>query len=171
MRCRFGSVFSGREGGLRLHGEGAGGYLGNIMALKRDKAKNGRREFAGIVLQAVWVLLLLAVVSYDVCDTADWSGGQAARNYIGPLGAWTAWAVFRLFGAAGFLVPAMLAVLGLFLVFKSEDRFWPRAAWMGGILAGCCVLAGMSGDFWATARLARYDIGGMPGGFVGYLLG
>jgi S-DNA-T family DNA segregation ATPase FtsK/SpoIIIE len=111
------------------------------------------------------------VVSYDVCDTADWSGGQGARNYIGPLGAWTAWAVFRLFGAAGFLVPAMLAVLGLFLVFKSEDRFWPRAAWMGGILAGCCVLAGMSGDFWATARLARYDIGGMPGGFVGYLLG
>jgi S-DNA-T family DNA segregation ATPase FtsK/SpoIIIE len=142
------------------------------MASKRDKSKNGRREVSGIVLQAVWVLLLLAVVSYDVRDTADWSGGAAAvQNYIGPVGAWTAWGVFRLFGAAGFLVPAMLAVLGLFLLFRSEDRFWPRAAWMAAILAGCCVLADLSGGFWATAKLARYDIGGMPGGFLGYLLG
>ena len=143
-----------------------------IMASKRDKSKNGRREVSGIVLQAVWVLLLLAVVSYDVRDTADWSGGAGAtQNYIGPVGAWTAWAVFRLFGAAGFLVPAMLAVLGLFLLFKSEDRFWPRAAWMAAILAGCCVLADLSCGFWETAKLARYDIGGMPGGFTGYLLG
>lgn len=142
------------------------------MASKRDKGKNGRREFAGVVMQAVWVLLLLAVVSYDVMDTSDWSGGgDAVRNYIGPVGAWTAWAVFRLFGAAGFLVPAMLAVLGLFLLFKSEDRVWPRVAWMGGILAACCVLAELSGGLWGTPKLARYDIAGMPGGFVGYLLG
>ena len=153
-------------------GWGGKGILYGIMVSKRDKSKNGRREAAGIVLQAVWVLLLLAVVSYDVRDTADWSGGAgSAQNYIGPVGAWTAWAVFRLFGAPGFLVPAMLAVLGLFLLFRSEDRFWPRAAWMGGILAGCCVLADLSGDFWSTAKLARYDIGGMPGGFVGFLLG
>ena len=146
--------------------------MGEYMASKRDKGKNGRREFAGVVMQAVWVLLLLAVVSYDVMDTSDWSGGgDAVRNYIGPVGAWTAWAVFRLFGAAGFLVPAMLAVLGLFLLFKSEDRVWPRVAWMGGILAACCVLAELSGGLWGTPKLARYDIAGMPGGFVGYLLG
>lgn len=157
---------------LRLHGRGGAGRLEIYMASKRDKTKNGRREAVGIVLQAVWVLLLLAVVSYDVMDTRDWSGGaETARNYIGPVGAWTAWAVFRLFGAAGFLVPAMLAVLGLFLLFKSEDRVWPRAAWLGGILAACCVLAELSGGLWGSPKLARYDIAGMPGGFVGYLLG
>lgn len=145
------------------------------MGSKREKSRNGGRELAGLILQVVWVLLLLALASYDVHDTKDWSAGGAdasgTLNYIGPVGAWTAWGLIRLCGVAGFLLPVMLATLGVFLICRSDEKGWPRAAWMGGILAGCCVLADLQGAFWSRHTSEALNIGGMAGGFIGYLLG
>ena len=38
------------------------------MAGRKDKAANVRREATGILMQAAWVLLLLALVSYTWQD-------------------------------------------------------------------------------------------------------
>ena len=52
------------------------------MAAKKGKTSNVRREALGILMQGAWVLLLLAMASYDAKDTADWaSEAPATLNY------------------------------------------------------------------------------------------
>jgi hypothetical protein len=131
-----------------------------------------RREATGILMQAVWVLLLLAMVSYDAKDTADWaSGATSTVNYIGPVGAWAAWVFFNVFGLVGFLVPLALAVWGLIMVVQSGERIWPRVLWMLAILVGLCVLVDLQSGFWNEWLAERLNLNRMPGGLVGYFLG
>ncbi|NCD22096.1 MAG: DNA translocase FtsK [Spartobacteria bacterium] len=142
------------------------------MAAKKTNSTNVRREALGILMQGLWVLLLLALASYDAKDTVDWaSETPATLNYIGPVGAWVAWAVFRLFGLAGFLVPILLASWGLMMVFRSGDRVWPRVLWMLGILCGVCVLMDIQLPFWDGVAPERFNLDQMPGGFAGLFLG
>jgi DNA segregation ATPase FtsK/SpoIIIE, S-DNA-T family len=142
------------------------------MAGKKDKRANVRREATGILMQAVWVLLLLAMVSYDSKDTADWaSGATSTVNYIGPVGAWAAWVFFNVFGLVGFLVPLALAVWGLIMVVQSGERIWPRVLWMLAILVGLCVLVDLQSGFWNEWLAERLNLNRMPGGLVGYFLG
>ena len=142
------------------------------MAAKKSNSTNVRREALGILMQGLWVLLLLALASYDAKDTVDWaSETPSTLNYIGPVGAWVAWAVFRLFGLAGFLVPILLASWGLMMVFRSGDRVWPRVLWMLGILCGVCVLMDIQLPFWDGVAPERFNLDQMPGGFAGLFLG
>ena len=142
------------------------------MAGKKGKLANVRREAAGILMQGLWILLLLALASYDAKDTSDWaSGAPSTLNYIGPVGAWAAWGVFRLFGLAGFLVPLLLAVWGLWMIVQSGERTWPRVLWMLGILCGVCVLMDIQMPFWNEVSPERFNLNKMPGGFAGLFLG
>ena len=142
------------------------------MAGKKGKLTNTRREVTGVVLQGLWILLLLALASYDARDTSDWaSAGHETLNYIGPVGAWAAWVVFRLFGLAGFVLPALLAVWGLLMIFQSGERVWPRALWMLGILCGVCVLMDIQLPFWNRISPERFNLNQMPGGLAGLFLG
>ena len=143
------------------------------MAGKRDKQTNVRREATGILMQAVWVLLLLALVSYTWKDIS-WEyrpTNDPTANYIGPVGAWTAWVVFKVFGLVGFGVPLMLATWGLLMVLQSGERVWPRVLWMVGILSGLCVLVDIRAAFWDSLSSERLNLNLMPGGLVGYFLG
>ena len=142
------------------------------MAGKKGKLANVRREALGILMQGVWILLLLALASYDAKDTSDWaSGAPSTVNYIGPVGAWAAWGVFRLFGLGGFLFPLLLAIWGLWLIFQSGERTWPRVLWMLGILSGVCVLMDLQMPFWNEISPERFNLNKMPGGFAGLFLG
>ena len=142
------------------------------MAGKKGKLANVRREAAGILMQGLWVLLLLALASYDAKDTSDWaSEAPSTLNYIGPVGAWAAWGVFRLFGLAGFLFPLLLAVWGLWMILRSGERAWPRVLWMLGILCGVCVLMDIQMPFWNEVSPERFNLNKMPGGFAGLFLG
>ena len=143
------------------------------MAGKKDKAANVRREATGILMQAAWVLLLLALGSYTWQDIS-WEHSPVnspTANYIGPVGAWAAWMVFNLFGLAGFLVPLLLAVWGILMIVRSGERVWPRVLWMAGILAGICVLVDIQKDFWQKLVAERFNLSDLPGGFIGYFLG
>ncbi len=143
------------------------------MAGKKGKLSNVRREAVGILMQAVWVLLLLALASYDSKDI-PWVHSPANSptvNYIGPVGAWTAWGVFNVFGLVGFLCPLLLALWGLIMIMRSGDRVWPRVLWMLGILAGVCVLVDIQARFWNGVAAERLNLDQMPGGLVGYVLG
>ena len=142
------------------------------MAGKKDRLKNVRREALGILMQGLWVLLLLALVSFDVRDTSDWASAAAETvNYIGPVGAWAAWGIFRVFGLAGFLFPLLLATWGLLMILQSGERVWPRVLWMLGILSGLCVLMDIQLPFWNKITAERFNLNQMPGGFVGLFLG
>jgi len=134
---------------------------------------NVRREALGILMQGLWVLLLLALVSYTWLDIPrDHAPSNSETvNYIGPAGAWAAWAVFNVFGLAGFLFPLMLAVWGLLMIVQSGERVWPRVLWMLGILAGICVLVDIQLPFWNQMSPERFNLNQMPGGFVGLFLG
>lgn len=142
------------------------------MAGKKGKLANVRREALGILMQGLWVLLLLALVSYDVRDTADWASASSTTvNYIGPVGAWSAQGVFRTFGLAGFLFPLLLAAWGLLMIVQSGERVWPRVLWMLGILAGVCVMMDIQLPFWREITAERFNLNDMPGGFAGLFLG
>lgn len=142
------------------------------MAGKKGKSKNVRREALGILMQGLWVLLLLALVSYDSKDTIDWASASSATvNYIGPVGAWAAWGIFRVFGLAGFLFPLLLATWGLLMIVQSGERVWPRVLWMLGILAGICVLMDIQMPFWKEITAERFNLNAMPGGFAGLFIG
>ena len=142
------------------------------MAGKKGKLANVRREALGILMQGIWILLLLALTSYDARDTSDWAAGTPSTlNYIGPVGAWAAWGIFRVFGLGGFLVPLLLAVWGLMLIFQSGERVWPRVLWMLGILCGVCVLMDIQLPFWNEISPERFNLNKMPGGFAGLFLG
>ncbi len=134
---------------------------------------NVRREAVGILMQGVWVLLLLALVSYTWVDIPKdhAPSNLEIANYIGPVGAWAAWVVFNLFGLAGFLFPLLLAVWGLLMIVQSGERVWPRVLWMLGILSGLCVLVDIQMPFWNEVSPERFNLNKMPGGFVGLFLG
>jgi len=142
------------------------------MARKKKKTANVRREATGILMQALWVLLLLALVSFDVKDTSSWaSGTESTLNYIGPVGAWMAWGILLTFGLAGFLFPLVMAVWGILMIVHSSERVWPRVLWMLGILCGICVLIDIQLPFWDDLSPVRFGVDGMPGGFIGFFVG
>ena len=143
------------------------------MAGGKAKQANVRREAAGILMQALWVLLLLALVSYT-CQDISWEyrpPNDPTMNYIGPVGAWTAWMVFKVLGLVGFLVPLALATWGLLMIFQSGERVWPRVLWMVGILTGLSVLVDNHASFWGEMAADRLAIRDLPGGFVGLFVG
>jgi len=123
-------------------------------------------------MQALWVLLLLALVTFDVKDTSNWaSGSESSINLIGPVGAWTGWGILLTFGLAGFLFPLVMAVWGILMIVQSDERVWPRVLWMLGILCGVCVLMDIQMTFWEELVSPRLGVSGMPGGFIGYFVG
>ena len=116
---------------------------------------------------------LLALASYTWRDIPwECSPCQSpTANYIGPVGAWSAWVVFKVFGLAGFLVPLLLAVWGLIMLFQSGERIWPRVLWMTGILLGVSVLLDLQVSFWSGVTAERFNLDDLPGGLSGYFLG
>jgi S-DNA-T family DNA segregation ATPase FtsK/SpoIIIE len=72
-------------------------------------------ELIGFLCITLAVLIALAAISYSPKD-ASWNvsapDGSPTRNWIGPVGAYGADALFQLFGYAAFLLPAALLALG-----------------------------------------------------------
>ena len=74
-------------------------------------------ELIGFLCIVVAALMAAALISYspkDACFnvSAIAPDGSPARNWIGPVGAYSSDAMFQVFGFAAFLLPAALAILG-----------------------------------------------------------
>ncbi len=105
------------------------------------REQQDRSDVVGIILVGVAVLLLLATFSYDKLDLGS---SEVARkhNWIGAFGAWTAFGLFSLLGAAGYLVPPLLLIFGLAYFIPNLGpllRRWPWALVL--VLCGTCTLA------------------------------
>ena len=74
-------------------------------------------ELIGFLCITLAVLMALALISYSPHDAAfnvaaPAPDGGPARNWIGPVGAYSSDALFQIFGFAAFMLPVAMGVLG-----------------------------------------------------------
>ncbi|HET7527530.1 MAG TPA: DNA translocase FtsK 4TM domain-containing protein, partial [Burkholderiaceae bacterium] len=160
-----------------------------LGSLASSDAKSGVRPQAGaprwrakvvlVVGAVVWLLVVLALATHDLRDTAYFTSGgsDALHNRAGKLGAWMSDGLLGLFGYSAWwllVVGARWWLSGLANFLRDEPvvhdhAALPRAAWVCGIVllvAASCALE--------STRLYRFDSelpGGHAGGGLGYLLG
>src|SRR6188768_100461 len=89
-----------------------------FMARKTTSDSHSSHGFAdiiGVVLLAAALLLLVAQLSFDRNDLAINRDppNKPAHNWIGPLGARSAYATFFVFGFSAYMLPVLLTLFGL----------------------------------------------------------
>jgi S-DNA-T family DNA segregation ATPase FtsK/SpoIIIE len=105
-----------------------------------SEAARGFNDIIGILLTGFSLLLLVALLSYNPGDVPanKLPPNPSTHNWIGPIGAWTAWFWFLVVGVAAYEMPALLFFLGLgcfFDFFAYLRRRWPWAV----VLFFCCI--------------------------------
>ena len=97
-------------------------------------------ELVGFVCVMAAVLLALALISYSPHDpafnvSAASMGENPVRNWIGPVGSYTADLSFQIFGFAAFLLPVAIGILG-YRWFRSRavDSQWATIVGYGLLL-------------------------------------
>jgi len=127
-------------------------------------------EFMGLVAFALALMLLISLATYDPADPAPFfkaGAGGAARNFIGPMGAFLAeLMVPQLFGMASLLLPLVLGITGWKL-------FWCRPIEAPYTKAFGLVLLLLSLTAFLSLTFQTVTIEGEPvraGGALGVLL-
>ncbi len=140
---------------------------------RKDATKaqsHGLNDVIGIILGAAALLLLVALLSYDPHDSASNFNppNNPLHNLGGPLGAWVALWLFRIFGIGAFMIPVLLAMFGLGYIFEFLSYLQRRWVW-GLVLLLCCM--GLASMFEANlGLLQRLQVAlNAPsvGGFIG----
>ncbi|MCI0387533.1 MAG: DNA translocase FtsK [Acidobacteria bacterium] len=82
--------------------------------INRQNTTGPWNEIIGLILMGIALVIFLALISYDSSDPSLNSvGGNArTRNWIGPMGAKLADALYQAFGIAALIVPVMLYIIG-----------------------------------------------------------
>jgi S-DNA-T family DNA segregation ATPase FtsK/SpoIIIE len=132
----------------------------------------GLREGAAIALAVVALVLLVALLTYDVNDNGFASKGASlvVHNRVGPIGAWlSSWLLFVL-GRPAYLLPVMLAVAAFRLArnLASDQRHSRlnaaiRSAGFVVVLVSSCALTGLH---WSPLHLPA-GAGGVVGSATG----
>ena len=120
---------------------------------RKDATKaqsHGLNDVIGIILGAAALLLLVALLSYDPHDSASNFNppNNPPHNLGGPLGAWVALWLFRIFGIGAFMIPVLLAMFRLGYLFRFLSYLQRRWVW-GLVLLLCCM--GLASMFEASA--------------------
>jgi len=124
---------------------------------RKDSAQSqshGLNDVIGILLGAAALLLVVALLSYDPLDLAANAvpPNNPLHNRVGPLGAWTALVLFRVFGVAAFMIPVLLLIYGLGYLFRFLAYLQRRWLW-GAVLLLCCM--GLASMFESDVRLLQ----------------
>jgi S-DNA-T family DNA segregation ATPase FtsK/SpoIIIE len=95
---------------------------------------HGWHDVIGIVLLALSLLLFVAFFSYDAGDLpANRQPPNASyHNWIGPVGAYTGYAAFFVFGAAAYVAPVLL--LGFGLAHLLQLLAYLRGRWIWAVV-------------------------------------
>jgi DNA segregation ATPase FtsK/SpoIIIE, S-DNA-T family len=130
------------------------------------EAAHGFNDIIGIVLTGFSLLLLVALLSYNPHDVSvnKLPPNPSTHNWIGPIGAWTAWFWFFLIGAAAYEMPALLFFLGLgcfFQFFAYLRRRWPWTL----VLLVCCF--GLLDLYKGSLETLHQNLRTPPGGILG----
>jgi DNA segregation ATPase FtsK/SpoIIIE, S-DNA-T family len=137
-----------------------------------SESTRGFHDIIGIVLMVVAVLLLVAVFSFDRYDLSFVRNppNRPTHNWIGPLGAQMAYGSFFLLGIAGYMLPLLVAFIGLGCFFESLSYLKRRWPWCLVLLLSCMGLLHLA-DTVPLFSHAR-DVINAPsvGGFLGKML-
>lgn len=137
----------------------------------RSNSPRGIPETVAILLISLSLLLLVAMFSYDRNDLRinHEPPNDPTQNWIGPAGAWIAYSVFFVFGAAGYLIPVLMIGYGASCFVGSMAylrRCWP---WVIVFMLSCMGTLDLYSDHFQS--LKDNLNAGSPGGFLGMLLG
>ena len=134
-------------------------------ARRKADAHRWVREARGILAM---VVAGFAVVSLAVFDPAVPPREQTTS--VGPVGWWLGWALFRLLGYAGFLLPLLLGGWGLSAFLRPRiARGWLPLAGLGALLLASAGLLQQAAETFVAERITR---GGIlaTGGSIGWVL-
>ena len=139
----------------------------------------GMREILAIFIGGSALTLFLALVSYAPEDLPAWvpfstaaetTGATFTRNYIGPLGAIVAGYCYFFFGAASYLMPAVLLWWAVQVMTSgSVVRARNLIALTVFVIAGACLIEYQELLFQEWVSL--YNLPRSPGGLIGHALG
>jgi S-DNA-T family DNA segregation ATPase FtsK/SpoIIIE len=140
------------------------------MAVKKEMARSGWTEAAGILVIALGVLCLLGLLSYEWRDIPALKSppNDPPVNFIGPFGAWLSYGLFSMLGLAGYLFPAALLYLGLSCLLKADGGTARRVLWLSLLLISVAMLLELNADGWRSACEALNI--GFAGGILGELI-
>jgi S-DNA-T family DNA segregation ATPase FtsK/SpoIIIE len=141
-----------------------------------DESSHLKHEVIGIVLITVSVLILLSLASFAPADPvlpqsgpADTQGVQT-RNLIGTVGATMAAGLFWLLGGSTYLLPFLLAMVGIRCLMEGALQVTLRSA-AGSLLSLLFLSALLHLEVTAVPTLSSGFVNrGMAGGVSGYVL-
>jgi len=103
---------------------------------KAEKSKpdsvSAFREVGAILLIGVGLFLLLpSLVTYDPHDVpaSTSTPNDPPSNFLGIAGAWSAWALYFLFGVAAYLIPVLFAGFAIAIWVSRETNLRIKAIW------------------------------------------
>ncbi len=138
-----------------------------IVTPTRNRRLN---ELVGLLLLLSAALLSLALVSYHSADPSlDTAGAQSVHNWTGRLGATLSDLLLQIEGAAAFLLPLLLLVLGIAWIRSRATTASPHAPWIR--LAGLVLALVTAPVACALLPGSLHLFGVIPlGGVIGTLL-
>jgi S-DNA-T family DNA segregation ATPase FtsK/SpoIIIE len=128
------------------------------------------REFTGIVIGILGLVLLLGMLSYDESQVGAFNSDPVwTSNWAGYVGAWLAFGAFMLWGIASYIVPVALIWMSIASLLRSGSRTVFKILWF--VLGLTCLsgLIQMNAEFWnrAAENINQQDL---PGGVIGNAL-
>ncbi len=129
------------------------------------------RESALFVLGSLALILLIALLTFDVADPSFYTTGEPGpvNNWVGPVGASIGGFLMGLFGCASFLFPVMLAIFGWF-VFRGE-RVDNQSRSSLAFRIGGFVLTVLTSCGLGTLHFSGADYLNTAGGVLGDIIG
>ncbi len=137
------------------------------MASRQDSAPSRFNEVWGVLLLAGCVLLSLSLFSYDWRDIPHLQSPPQIppANFVGPTGAWVAYALFNLMGIGAYLLPLWCLWLGVYMLFFVQSRQQARSTTLWG-LVGLWLITGwieITGS-WMSGLCRHLNIAPAAGG-------
>jgi S-DNA-T family DNA segregation ATPase FtsK/SpoIIIE len=133
----------------------------------RKRADKGTKRLAGRWVRDVQATAALALASFGLIALAAFDptlGPGEQVSPVGPIGAWTGWALHRAFGYAGYLFPLLLALHGVSGFSRGRGLSRGAPAIIGGVL----LLVALTG---LLSVAAEPGLSADRGGVVGWAVG
>ena len=116
--------------------------------MSRESEHRLHQEVIGLLLLGAGTLLFLALISYDARDvpSSSWLArysetNRHAHNFVGIAGAYVGGILYFLFGAASFLIAAILFGFGTLKLIKPDALLVRRLPWCFlFVISGACLL-------------------------------
>jgi S-DNA-T family DNA segregation ATPase FtsK/SpoIIIE len=129
-------------------------------------------EVTGLLLIFGGILLLLALLSFDLRDVPAWAFGkytpisETPVNFVGRVGAIVARMMYLLFGGAAYFGAVGLMGLGIAMLTGKCERLGVRLGWLFVFVLSWSTLLDLQ-HFILTGWKVKFDIPG-PGGWFGH---